>query len=138
MEVVGALTVQDWLVGDGYKNDSKENSKTRILSKRGIAYPVHAEGGRNGAAHWTLAVLVNKNWKSSEPEPSWDLFHFDSARCNSGSKINAEKIAQIILETDFIFVEVPVPSQPAGSNDCGLYPAHHLRTFLMDVEGSIK
>jgi hypothetical protein len=119
-----------------------------LKDKRLIAFPVFAEDGNKGPAHWTLGILYNALWKenlsnhlSKQTDYEWMLFHFDSARCNKQSKINAISLAQFLTKTDFKkdikFIEVLVPLQGSFSNDCGLYPAHYLKLFCLDVEDSI-
>lgn len=114
-----------------------------LLSKRIIAYPVHAAEGASGSAHWTLGVLVNRSWERNEDAQvghDWVLLHFDTLHCNDKSESNAMKVARFISQkgSDIELIDVPVPRQPPLSNNCGLYPAHLLKIFLSNVERSIK
>jgi hypothetical protein len=107
---------------------------------RVIAFPVHADNSHSGIAHWTLGILVNTLWKTGCKKQisfKWTLFHMDSAHCNPNNIKNATRIAQYVTKTEFKseikVIDLPVPTQN-GSSDCGLYPAHFLRTFLRDVD----
>lgn len=132
-------------------SSKKKNQRSRaavpsdtLRNKRVIAYPVHADES-SGPPHWTLGILVNKSWDrnaDTQADRRWSLLHFDTAHCNSSSESNALAVAKFIAgfksNLEIEIVDVPVPKQPALSNDCGLYPAHFLKIFLSNIDKSIE
>jgi hypothetical protein len=106
-----------------------------------IAFPVHSTN------HWTLGMVVNIAWDSDGDEgdvfsPVWVGFHFDSYPCNSEAMATAHKLGLqltgITRRKDLKFTEIPVPGQASRSNDCALWPAHYLKTFLQDIDKFIE
>lgn len=150
MEHTGRKTAQGSFKEEGDvlstpKRANATNVSEETRNKRVVAYPVHAQKAFPGAEHWTLAVMVNENWVEGaehQTNQRWQIFHFDTLHCNANSKINAVKTALFIAESsddsEIDFCEVAVPYQPAGSNDCGLYPAHFLKIFLSNIDKSIS
>lgn len=106
-------------------------------SLRIIAFPIFAKSPN----HWTLGILVNKFWqsdKATQTKFNWVLLHFDSLPCNNSSIANGAQFAKFVTSSmdakPIEIIDVPVPKQATHSNDCGLWPAHYLRTFLNDRE----
>lgn len=102
-----------------------------------IAFPIFAKSPN----HWTLGILVNVLWqpnKAIQTKFDWVLLHFDSLPCNESSTANGILFAKFVVamkgNKTIQCVDVPVPKQASHSNDCGLWPAHYLRTFLNDRE----
>jgi hypothetical protein len=102
-----------------------------------IAFPMHMDD------HWTLGIAVNK--KHSINLEDWHLFHFNSLVMNSAPRAieRVRTFAQFALgkiqdRAQISYHEIPVPRQKAGSNDCGLWPAHFLGIFLEDSERFIQ
>jgi Ulp1 family protease len=104
-------------------------------SKRILAYPVHTPS----PGHWTLAIAVDMTWRSSQKgSRKINIFHFDSLPVGNEHRDLAEKFGRHAFEVadseELKVFEVPIPNQPAYSNDCGLYPSHFLKIFLSDIE----
>jgi hypothetical protein len=93
--------------------------------------------------HWTLAIAVNMNYNAGiDNSPNISVFHFDSLPIQTKSIAFAEEYAryafQLTKAEKSKAFEIPVPFQPASSNDCGLYPAHFLKIFLKDIDKAIE
>jgi len=97
-------------------------------------------------AHFTLGIVYNRAWvakstKNGTENRDWCLYHFDSAPPSRLNVSNAKEFAAaavgVSLE-EMLFVEVPVPTQPPGSNACGLCAPHYFRTFFVHWEKTIK
>ena len=86
--------------------------------------------------------MVNLNWNSdNESQQDWVFLHFDSHPCNDQSMKYGLEFGRHMLGLGDIQVrsfEIPVVSQPAGSNDCGFYPAYFLEIILQDVDFFIQ
>jgi Ulp1 family protease len=103
---------------------------------------MHLESPR----HWTLGIAVNLDWdvqqENGQNTSRWIVLHFDSHHCSEVPKKRAVAFARWFLDlppkTALKLYEVPVPSQPPGSNDCGLYPAHFWKVFLHDPVQYLK
>jgi Ulp1 family protease len=74
--------------------------------------------------------------------PNISVFHFNSLPTQTKSIACAEEydryVFQLTKAEKSKAFEVPVPFQPASSNDCGHYPAHFLKIFLKDIDKAIK
>ena len=113
-----------------------EHPKRSLSNYRFVASPI------NGINHWALMILVNPARKENEiaPRTTWTLLYFDSLR-GAVLVYIAEKFARALLglgkDDKLEVIKVPTLSQP-NAVDCGLYPAHFLRTFLSDPGENLK
>lgn len=93
--------------------------------------------------HWTLGVLINKSWAPgfNKPPAEWIGLHMDSLPQANSIHI-AKAVGQHILGINdrnlLEFRKVPVPLQPFGSLDCGLYVSHYLYMVLGDLDFFLK
>lgn len=104
-----------------------------------IAYPVYS------VQHWSLALLVNLAWSDIQTDVvsvDWTGFHFDSYPTGKDAIRTAKAVGQHLTgikhRRNLRFIEVPVPGQKQYTNDCALWPAHYLRTFLENIPAFTK
>jgi hypothetical protein len=129
--------IAHWKAFKPVMNRGKVNEtwKTRQI----LAFPVHTDS----PGHWTLGIAVNKKWGIlPSVRPEIEVFHLDSLPHDEKHREIAEQFArhafQLTKDDECQVIEVAVPYQPFGSNDCGLYPAHFLKIFLSDIDNGLS
>jgi Ulp1 family protease len=107
-----------------------------------VIYSTTTEDFVSGKGHYTLGIVINLNWEEDDEvpiNPKWLSLHFDSLHGSTGDSTKRELngITRFIAGPDYgdlDYVEVAIPQQSGGSNDCGLYPPHFFRIFLQNPE----